>query len=251
MIEHIIYAFTETHDGCAADRVVADPELNARFIEACRHHGSQAAPLDLNWALLNIRKKGGRLPKTTRRTTFRDEADYAFASEMAIRSIELKYQTTLDRVLCDPERAVEFDGVATMIAPGYTPLQYRWAALCLRKTNRLKPELLSRVILPELHGPFAVNDVDPLQFPNEQGVYVLSSREKVLYVGEAINLRVRLRKHLDHSDNKRLARYIWECGTDDLLLEYQVLPRKTRTAVRKALELELIRSRRAEFNVQR
>ena len=73
----------------------------------------------------------------------------------------------------------------------------------------------------------------------------------VLYVGEAQNLRNRIKKHLDHSDNKLLARYIWAFGSDDLFIEYHVLPEHLRTDVRKAMELELIRSRRAEFNVQR
>ena len=77
------------------------------------------------------------------------------------------------------------------------------------------------------------------------------SHDRVLYVSEAKNLRTRLSKHLDHSDNKYLARYIWEMGKRDLFIEYHILSENTRTDVRKAMELELIRSRRAEFNVLR
>jgi len=147
--------------------------------------------------------------------------------------------------------AREFDSVAEAIAPGYSPLEYRWAALKLRKSKRLRPELLGRVVTSRVVGPIEVAGLNPLELPSEQGLYFLTARDKVLYVGEAQNLRLRLKKHLDHSDNKRLAQYIWEFGKDDLFLEYHVLPASTSTRVRKAMELELIRSRKADFNVQR
>jgi site-specific DNA-methyltransferase (adenine-specific) len=170
---------------------------------------------------------------------------------MAIRSLERKNQITLDRVLCDPELAGEFDTVASVIAPGFTPLEYRWAALGLRKKSRLRPELLGRVVPTQVVGPTLIQNLTPSELPVEQGLYLLLNREKVLYIGEAQNLRARFKKHLDHSDNKLLARYIWECGKGDLLIEYHVLPEGTRTDVRKAMEFELIRSRRPEFNVRR
>ena len=251
MIDAIISAFTETHSGYSADRVVADPELNPLFIEACRRHGLEDPTVELNWSLQNIKKKGGRLLKTTRPTTFRNQSHYRFAAEMAIRALERKHNTTLDRILCDPELAKKFDGIAEVFSPGFKPLEYRWAALSLRKKNALKPEPLSHVVPAEVHGPFPVTGANVNEIPSVQGLYVLSNREKVLYVGEAISLRARLKKHLDHSDNKHLARYVWEFGTSDMILEYHVLPPKTLTRVRKAMELALIRQRRAEFNVQR
>jgi hypothetical protein len=70
-------------------------------------------------------------------------------------------------------------------------------------------------------------------------------------VGEANNLRNRLEKHLDHSDVKSLAHWLWEHGANNLYLELHVLPDNTSTQVRRALEAELIRSRRAAFNIQR
>ncbi len=72
-----------------------------------------------------------------------------------------------------------------------------------------------------------------------------------LYIGEAENLFKRLKKHLDHSDNKGLARWMWEHGMDDVQLEVQVLAAETKTIVRRALETELIRSRLPLFNVAR
>ena len=250
MMPRLIIAFDEVRDGVSSDRVVADPELNVLFISACGCRGLTQPAVDLNMKLLNARKRG-QLPRTTRQTVVRDPDAFAFASEIAIRSLERKHQTTLDRVLCDPLLVCEFDQVAGNIVPGFTPLECRWAALRLRKSSRLQPELLGRVVPTDVCGPVDVADLDPEKVPDEQGLYILTSRDKVLYVGEAQNLRLRLRKHLDHSDNKYLAQYIWEFGKGDMLLEYHVLPRGTTSRVRRAMELELIRSRHAEFNVRR
>ena len=104
---------------------------------------------------------------------------------------------------------------------------------------------------PQVFGPFSVPEFDVQRVPTEQGIYIITSQDKTLYVGEAKSLRARLKKHLDHSDNKFLARYLWESGSVQTMIEYHVLPAGTRTDVRRAMELELIRSRRAEFNVRR
>jgi hypothetical protein len=54
---------------------------------------------------------------------------------------------------------------------------------------------------------------------------------------------------MDHSDNRGLARWLWEHGTDAVYVEWQVLPPTTPTRTRKAMETELIRSRQPLFNV--
>ncbi|HKB05039.1 MAG TPA: hypothetical protein VKD90_22640, partial [Gemmataceae bacterium] len=59
----------------------------------------------------------------------------------------------------------------------------------------------------------------------------------------------RIKKHLDHSDNKGLARWLWENGADDLHLELHILSVDHAARDRKALETELIRSRGPKFNV--
>lgn len=250
MNPQITDAFQETSDGWSVDRVIADAELNARFMVACQRRGLDDPAVDLNLMLLNARKRGG-FPKCMRRTTFRNQDAYAFAAEIAIRSLERKHRTTLDRVLCDPELAREFESVASAIAPGFAALEYRWAALGLRKTSRLRPEIIGRAVPTQVFGPYAVREFNVQRVPADQGIYIISSLDKTLYVGEAKNLRTRLKKHLDHSDNKFLARYLWESGPGEILIEYHVLPAGTRTDVRKAVELELIRSRRAEFNIRR
>lgn len=165
--------------------------------------------------------------------------------------MERRDGVTLDDILCDPELAGEFDRLAATICPGFTPLQYRWTALNLRKAKRLRPEILARVAAPDLVVAKAVKELSLDAIPKAQGLYIFFTRSECLYVGEAENLRNRLGKHLDHSDNKGLARWMWDQGTEELFLELQTLAADTTQKVRRALETELIRSRRPLFNVQR
>jgi site-specific DNA-methyltransferase (adenine-specific) len=248
-------AFLAVHEGFSTDRVVADPEMNLRFLEECRRLGSQEPARLLNQRLLNLRKasdlKG--LPRS-RRTSFADEEQYRFASEVAARYLERAKGLNVDQILCDPDLAHEFDQVAAGLAPGYRPLQYRWAALNLRKSKRLTPELLARVAPRAGYVSLGrVEDIQADQLPTGQGLYIFydAVSKQALYVGEARNLRKRLDKHLDHSDNKSLARWLWDHGAQNLFLEIHSLPDGTSTPVRRALETELIRSRRATFNIQR
>jgi site-specific DNA-methyltransferase (adenine-specific) len=147
--------------------------------------------------------------------------------------------------------ASEFDQIAHRLSPGFTPVQYRWAALNLRKASQLKPEILGRVVKAVAVQTFDVSSLDIQMIPTQPGLYIFYSSDCALYVGEAENLNNRIRRHLDHSDNKGLARWIWEQGADELNLEIHALPAGTSTRVRRALEVELIRSRKSMFNVKR
>ena len=245
-------AFQSVHDGFSPDRVVADTALNAKFLLACKSLGADAPAEVLNRHLYNARKASllAGIP-TTRRTTFRDLDEYRFASEVAARFLEHRSQVTVDDILCGPDLASEFDKFATGIAPGFTSLKYRWAALNLRKSKRLCPELLAHVVVPTAVEIGRLDEIDIAKLPMEQGIYIVYGLAGALYVGECENLRLRIKKHLEHSDIPAIARHFWEHGTSDLHLEIQVLPPTTSVRVRRALEAELINSRRAAFNIKR
>jgi hypothetical protein len=247
----LIAAFDSACQGFSPDRVVADPGLNAAFVAEARQLGLTEPAAEINRNLLNLRKRGLMPGRKSKRTLLRHEDDYRFAAEMAVRFLERRDGISLDSIICDPERAAEFDSFAARLAPGYSPLQYRWAALNLRKTSQLKPELLARISPPVSIATYPANDLDLALVPSQQGLYLFFTSADVLYIGEAENLRARLKKHLDHSDNKGLARWMWEHGISDLRLEIQLLAPETRTMVRRALETELIRSRSPVFNVIR
>ena len=247
-----MHAFDAVRCGFAADRVVVDPDLNSAFVDECKRRGLAGDAAFLNRALLNLRKRGGLSgrPRSTR-THFENEYEYRFASEMAARFLERREGISLDNVLCDPELACEFDRLAADIAPGFSPLQYRWAALNLRKAKKFEPEVASRIAPPVAVYKYRAATLDLDELPTEQGLYLFFADKQLLYIGETENLKTRLKKHLDHSDNKELARWLWEFGKDELHIEVQILAAGTEARVRRALEIELIRSREPVFNVKR
>lgn len=247
----IICAFEAVHAENSVDRVIADPRLNTAFVEECQRQGLDAAAATFNRALLNLRKAGSLRGLKSRSAPLGNDDSYRFAAEMAARHMERRDGVTLDDILCDPALAAEFDRLAACISPGFTPLQYRWSALNLRKARRLPPELLARVAPPQQILSLPVREVDLDSVPPKQGLYLFFTGNECLYVGEAENLRNRVAKHLDHSDNKGLARWLWDQGPDELFLELQILDSATTQKVRRALERELIRGRGPLFNVSR
>jgi hypothetical protein len=251
MKDEIVEAFRHASQGFSPDRVVADPDLNRVYLGECSRLGLDSSAATLNRLLLNLRKRGALRGLASRPTILKDQTDFRFAAEIAARFLERKYEITLDQIICDPEFAEQFDAIAKTIVPGGKPFEYRWAALNLRKQRGLKPEVLARVARPSDVLQFKVNGLLLNSVPQSPGLYLFYSNQATLYVGEAENLQNRIRKHLDHSDNKELARWLWEFGDASLLLELQVLEKSIKQRVRRALELELIRSRLPVFNIKR
>jgi len=251
MNDLVLGSFLRTRNGYSPDAVIADPALNAQFLSACRELGATETDFALNHCLYNLRK-GRRLVghPTTKRVRLRHQDEYDFAAEIAARFLECRQNTTLDRIICDPVLARDFDKFAQELAPGYTSFEYRFTALNLRKARRLRPEIGPRLVPAMRVESFPVAGIDVNRIPTEQGIYLFSYKDEgLLYVGEARNLRDRVRKHLEHSDRKDLARWLWQHGIGSLYLEIHVLPPATTNAARKAVELELIRSRKPRFNI--
>ncbi|NQT87378.1 GIY-YIG nuclease family protein [bacterium] len=254
----LVEAFRRSHDGRSVDDVLIDDALNARFLDACLELLPTVPAAELNRRLLNLRKTGrlGRVTTKRVRLTAAEREAFVHAAEIAARQLEDKYDLTVDRVFCEPARRKEFDRVASSIAPGFTPYQYRKAALLLRKARGLRPEPIKRleafdanVILRDA----ADFEADPDLLPDAAGIYAFVDDTGYLYIGEASRLRPRLRTHLDHSDRKALAHHLWEHGTGKIKLQLYVFPEGSegaKTRSRKAFEAALIASRAPRFNVQ-
>lgn len=194
----ILSAYLATHGGHSVDQVLADPELDGAFAEACRRSGLPGGPAQWNRALLRIRKSG-RLPRLASRArtlTLREMDGYSFASEVAMRQLGVDSEVAMDEILCVPELAQRFDRIAESYSPGYTPFQYRWAALAIRKraahARRLaqqRGDLWRQVWSPRTKA-FSAESWAECDYP---GVYLLLGQGGVaLYVGETCNLRHRL-----------------------------------------------------------
>ena len=109
---------------------------------------------------------------------------------------------SLDEILCDPDKAAYFDRTAKRFGPGFEPVQYRWAALRLRKASR---ELVDEV--KQYHFVFAKRDFgrlqswarfDPMRFNGCRGIYLLRGWNKeALFIGATPDLGRRLAQHAD------------------------------------------------------
>jgi site-specific DNA-methyltransferase (adenine-specific) len=220
----IIEAFFAVRNGYSADRVIADPELNERFLETCRRLGLPGAVSDWNRQLLNLRKakRFAGLPKSRRSSLGRDEIDrYSYACEIGLQHLHSQGQA-LDEVLCDPGQAAQFDSyVRPMIAEDVTSFKIRWVALYIRKRAHEFPEAARELDTP---APLPrrkqlVQALDWSAVPSERGLYWLHSSDKRLYVGKALDLRQRfgLQLRADQFD-------FWGTELQNLEVRYCVLP---------------------------
>jgi DNA modification methylase len=197
-------AYFVTHNGFSVDRVVVDPELNLEFISVCKRLSLAGDARTWNTLLFRLRKAGklAHIPATNR-TNFSWEAcdEFMFASEVAWQSLlNENAAASLDEILCDPTLAQELDRRAASLAPGRTSLEYRWAALKLRKEAKfargraavLRPPGLLSAAIP-------LSETTDTQLPKQPGLYILSdTSKKEFYVGETFNLNRQLsqiRKH--------------------------------------------------------
>ena len=200
----LLDAFRNTNEGYSLDRVVADPALNSALANKCRSLGLPGEPRAWNHALFNLRKRGRLADIPTKRPTKIDwmECDeFLFASEIAWKTMVDKGHGSLDEILCDPMLAAEFDNVAASFAPSFEPLQYRWAALKLRKmaqAARTRAKAFSgrgdRYVPGEFGEPAPAFRKAWGDVPEASGLYLVTrgEDEQSLYVGEAFNLRGRL-----------------------------------------------------------
>lgn len=245
----LIQAFCEVRAGFSADRVVADPEMNRKFLRRCRELGLPGTDYDLNWALLNARKSRlmTDLPKT-KRYTVRNQDEFEYASELAVQHLWRLKNVSLDRIICDPDLAKEFDQYAAQLAPGYTPLEYRWMALGLRKAGRLQQEKAARLTVPDLQTVCRMPNLKASTLPEESGLYLFSNSEQPVFLSQTDDLRHRIERHMDVSGSLGLPKWLWDQGP--LILSLAEMPGTTR-ASRQTAEILLVKKLRPLLNFQR
>jgi DNA modification methylase len=198
----IMEAFQSAADGYSADRVVADPVLNAAFIEQCSKRSLPGRPQDWNLSLFALRKQGKLQSTKITRLDWDALDEFEFASEMALRRMLDLGFPSVDCVLCDPTAALRFDIFARSIAPGFTSLQYRWAALKLRKSAKLWREYSEKSDIKALprRTLLELDDNALAQVSATPAVYFLLSGQgkefNLAYIGETGDVCERTRRML-------------------------------------------------------
>jgi site-specific DNA-methyltransferase (adenine-specific) len=244
----IIAAFLASNQGFSTDRVICDRELNEAFVDHCRRYGLPGEAALWNRTLLRVRKaaKLASLPRP-RRTSFpyEDLDSYIFASEIAIRMMLDEGSRSLDEILCNPPQADKFDEVARRFAPGFSSLQYRWAALRIRKRAKkirahqvnVPSDILQRKI-PRFQ---TMGELELDRVKSIPGVYLLrSTSQRFLYAGETVDLAARMHRKMQSFSP-------WQKMTK--AVEIGVLPlAECENHHRLGLQSVLIKQRQPEFN---
>lgn len=194
----VLAAYRKIQDGSPLDHLLIDPAKHDAFVACCRQDRLPGNEVVWLRTLLLLRK-AGKLPRSG--TRFRgprpSDADrYSFASEVAFQLLSVECQASLDDLFCDPQLATWFDQLAAAYAPGFTPRQYRQAAMALRKSahraRRAAAALAQRFAqqrLPPKH-PFRAQAWRAVPRP---AVYLLLDRDgQPLYAGSTLDLSRRL-----------------------------------------------------------
>lgn len=197
----IITAFTSASSGYPADVVLCDPELNAEFIRECKNQGLKGDISNWNRLLLRIRK-AGELPKATakpRTPTTADMDAYNAAAEAALQLLALDYNLTLDEILCSPMAAADFDRLAAGFCPAASPLEFRWAAMSLRK--RAKKSTRTAIEKHEEFAALARKKFSLKKFETDKyrqaGVYLVTDGKQPIYAGESRNVGARVEQLME------------------------------------------------------
>ncbi len=238
----IIRAFGEVREGYSVDRVIADPQVDRKYLKRCRELGLAGTDFDLNSALMNARKMGelSHLPRT-KRFAVRGIDEFEYASELAVRFLQKEKHVSFDQIICDPELAEEFDECASRLAPGFSSLQYRWGALRFRKKRRV----LDKNITWENIGK--ARSLRLSKVPETSGLYLFSSEGQRIFIGQTVNLRHRLEKHLEVG-SRGLPDWLWDTKKHPLELGVASLPSTTRRS-RQGMGLSFVKEWQPVLNV--
>ncbi len=246
----IVEAFRLAHEGYSSDRVVVDPDLNAAFADNCRKLGVAGNITFWNSTLFRLRKAGNasqlKQIETTQRTSFSwlEIDPYRFACEIAYQKIISDGQaSSLDEIICCPELANSFDEIARKFAPGFSSLEYRWAALKIRKQARVA-RTRAASLNAKLRFPNAklIQKIDPSTAPQTQGLYLISgSRTRTLYAGETFDLCSQIASLKENVE-------AWSSITGTALIQY--LPSDIQDAGNLTWQSYLISKKKAKLNCQ-
>jgi hypothetical protein len=219
----IARAFEETRKGFAVDRVLADPDLTDRFIRRCRALDVRAPQHAIALRLFRFRKSPGttvQLAKRTAREERRDYSPFLFAAEMALTQMRYRYGASVDDILAYPDIGKEFDALCGQICPGWTPLDYRLAALHVRKSRYCEKDerplfesLSDRRAESTLKQQDTLDSLDADKFRNVDAIIALveDTRRKTrfLYITETADVSRTLRPFTRESTFRALGNSFW------------------------------------------
>jgi predicted GIY-YIG superfamily endonuclease len=246
--------FAANHGGWSLDEVLLADERRIKVLQSARQIDPSTDEKALWEGLVRMRKAGKLKTETTQRANT-DYGDTLPAAEIAARRLHDEFSVSFDQILVDPELLTKYDTLAQSIDSQSDVYTLRKAALRLRKSRQLKPELVTRVT--EWNREIATWTLDEArksisQLPSRPGIYIFRDATGYLYIGQSNHLRERLGKHLLESDRANLANYLASTSEKSITLELHIFGKGSpaeQTIVREAYESELIRTRKPRLNL--
>ena len=251
----IVKAFRETHKGFSVDRVLADPEIGRRFVQLVQKHGVDVVPSLINRRLLRIRKAGELKVETTVEEK-RDLRPFLIPAELAFAQLAYQYDASYDDLLADPEIGAAFDTLALKIGRGGNIVDYRLAALHLRKNVRSRRgnegKELARLGMTDLkqrwHLAGAVDRIVLDDVPTDEGIFALSEPTRYLFLTKYPNVREGVERFRDLELLTALGNRFWKPSLDCIAVQY-IQREETNGASLRLLELKALEVYRPIFNL--
>jgi predicted GIY-YIG superfamily endonuclease len=248
----IKHAFIAIREGRSPEYVICDAILGEKFLLETRRLGFKGSDAEINTELINLRKQN-RLKDCA--TTNRKKPDptrkrYLNAVLNTVRLIERQFGKNVDNVICDPATRAQFDAMIQFMVPELHAFEARYAALTLRKTNRLQPEPVGQVIRTVGSKVLSLLDLESqlAKVPATRGVYIFFDEDVTLYAGKAMNLQDRIKDHVSTWSFREMIRHMRDRRRPQAFVVYHELPVEITARELAAYETELIRSRNPEHN---
>jgi hypothetical protein len=251
----IIEAFKSIHGGYSVDHVLADPALAGRFVALAQELGVNAPPVLINRRLLRIRKAGQLGVKTTVEDR-RDLHMCLIPAELAFAQLTYRHDASYDDLLADPEIGAAFDALALKIGQGGDVVDYRLAALHLRKNIRSR-----RADEGKKLANFGISDLTPRwralgpiarvrqdEVPEAEGIFALSEPNRYLYLTKYPNMREGVELFRNPAMLAAVGNSFWTPSLDSISL--QLIHRENASGVTlRLLELKSLEVYRPIFNL--
>lgn len=156
-------------------------------------------------------------------------------------------KSSLDKIICDPDLAAEFDKIAARLAPGFSPLDYRWVALGVRKAAGRYASKAGEAKVLSFSDFASTLSIRASKISTNQGVYCFRCEEESLFIGETENLRHRLERHFEGGGPQGLPEWLYERGSR--VISLCVVPTPALTPVeRKIIEVGAVQTYEPHFN---
>lgn len=260
--QDIVDAFEEVRHGYEPDRVLVDPALHKEFVAACRRRGIKAPDRAISKKLQAFRKAssyGVKLSPTTRSAGL-DPEPFFYAAELGYVQMSYRRKISVDDIITEPKVGEEFVDLCKQIKPHGRAMDFKWAALRLRKMRSFTPKKMTKMLAFEaeeveqnLRLVGTLDRVALTDVPTEKGIFTLAENNgtaKYLYVGATLRtLREAFEPFRTARPFMAVAGPFWQPTLADISLRVAPVKKQLLGVGPRDLSLRLIEERHPLFNM--